>query len=135
MKNLFGLIPDPFRPWWHGPKNSRIARSIVDVNKVYHALFNVYGICEALNTLGVPHSEGRFETSLAYRYNIVEDLGLLVFGRDLVSLDAILLSLNDHLMLQEPNRMALDIAEQEFGSYDRDVLKESKMKVGGWLPR
>jgi len=135
MKNLFGLIPDPLRPWWHGPKNSRIARSIVDVNKVYRALFNVYGVCEALNTLAVPSSEGRFGSIYAGRYNIVEGLGLVAFGRDLMSLDAILLSLNDHLMLQETNRMALEIAEQEFGSYDRDVLKESKMKVGNWLPR
>ena len=133
IKNLFGLIPDPLRPWWHGPKHSRIAQSIVDVNKVYRALFNVYGICEALNTLAVPHSEGRFETIYVGRYNIVEGLGLVAFGRDLVSLDAILLSLNDQshgaLKLQE----TIEIAEQEFGSYDRDLLKESKIKVGRWL--
>ena len=133
IKNLFGLIPDPLRAWWHGPKNSRIAQSIVDVNKVYRALFNVYGICEALNTLAVPHSEGRFEVMNVGRYNIVEGLGLLAFGRDLVSLDAILLSLNDQshgaLKLQE----IIEFAEQEFGSYDRGVLKESKMKVGRWL--
>jgi hypothetical protein len=54
MKNLFGMIPDPIRSWWHGPKNSRIATSIVDTNKVYHSLFNVYGICEALNITAVP---------------------------------------------------------------------------------
>jgi len=135
MKNLFGLIADPFRPWWHGPKNSRIARSIVDINKVYRALFNVYGICEALNTLAVPSSEGRFETFYGGRFSIVEGVGLLAFGRDLVSLDAILLSLTDHLKLQETNRLALDLAEQEFGSYDRNVLKEAKMKVGSWIPR
>jgi len=135
LKNLFGLIADPLRPWWHGPKNSRIARSIVDVNKVYRALFNVYGVCEALNTLAVPNAEGSFEAIYAGRYNIVEGLGLVAFGRDLVSLDAILLNLNDHLMLQETNRLALEVAEQEFGAYDRDVVKEAKMKVGNWIPR
>jgi len=135
MKNLFGLIADPLRCWWHGPKNSRIARSIVDVSKVYRALFNVYGVCEALNTLAVPSSEGGFEAIYAGRYNIVEGLGLVAFGRDLVSLDAILLNLNDHLMLQETNRMALEVAEREFGAYDRDLLEEAKMKVGNWIPR
>lgn len=135
LKNMFGLIPDPLRPWWHGPKNSRIARSIIDVNKVYHALFNVYGVCEALNTLAVPSSEGRLEDFFTGRYNIVEGVGLVAFGRDLVSLDAILLNLNDHLTLQANTRLALEVAEQEFGSYDRDVLKESKMKVGNWIPR
>jgi len=42
LKNLFGMIVDPMRPWWHSRNNSRIARSIVDVNKVYVSLFNVY---------------------------------------------------------------------------------------------
>ncbi len=135
LKNLFGLIADPLRPWWHGPKNSRIARSIVDVNKLYRALFNVYGVCEALNSLAVPHAEGRFEAIYVGRYNVVEGLGLVAFGRDLVSLDAILLNLCDHLMLQETNRMALEVAEQEFGAYDRDVVKEAKVKVGNWIPR
>ena len=135
MKNLFGLIADPFRAWWHGPKNSRIAQSIVDINKVYRALFNVYGICEAMNTLAVPSSKGKFETFYGGRFSIVESVGLLVFGRDLVSLDAILLNLTDHSKLQETNRLALDLAEQEFGSYDRNVLKDAKMKVGNWIPR
>ncbi len=135
MKNLFGLIADPFRAWWHGPGNTRIARSIVDINKVYRALFNVYGICEALNTLAVPSSEGRFETFYGGKFNIVENVGFLAFGRDLVSLDAILLSLTDHLELQETNSLALDLAEQEFGSYNRNMLKEAKVKVGSWIPR
>lgn len=50
MKNLFGLIPDPLRAWWHGPRDRWLGRSIVDINKVYHSLFKVYGICEASDT-------------------------------------------------------------------------------------
>jgi uncharacterized protein (DUF362 family) len=135
MKNLFGMIPDPIRSWWHGPKNSRIATSIVDINKVYHSLFNVYGICEALNTTAVPHPEGKFEGMYTGKYNIIEGLGVVAFGRDLVSLDAILLNLTEGLILQsaESNRAPIDMAEEEFGAYNRDVLKESKMKVGNWL--
>lgn len=136
MKNLFGMIPDPARPWWHGPNNSRIATSIVDINKVYHSLFNVYGICEALNTTAVPHPKGKFPLLLPrMKYNIIEGLGVVAFGRDLVSLDAILLNLTDQSILQsaESNRAPIDMAEEEFGAYNRDVLKESKMKVGNWL--
>jgi uncharacterized protein (DUF362 family) len=135
MKNLFGMIPDPLRPWWHGPNNSRIATSIVDTNKVYHSLFNVYGICEALYTTAVPHPEGKFEGTYTGKYNIVEGFGVMAFGRDLVSLDAILLNLTDQSILQsaEVNRAPIDMAEEEFGAYDREALKESKMKVGNWL--
>jgi len=135
MKNLFGMIPDPLRPWWHGPKNSRIATSIVDVNKVYHSLFNVYGICEALYTTAVPHPEGKFEGTYSGKYNVGEGLGVAAFGRDLVSLDAILLNLTDQWMLQnaEVNRMPIEMAQEEFGAYDKEVLQESKMKVGRWL--
>jgi len=135
MKNLFGLIPDPLRPWWHGPKNSRIATSIVDVNKVYHSLFKVYGICEALYTTAVPHPEGNFKGTYSGKYNVVGGLGVVAFGRDLVSLDAILLNLTNQLILQsaEVNRMPIEIAQEEFGAYDREALKESKMKVGNWL--
>jgi uncharacterized protein (DUF362 family) len=135
MKNLFGMIPDPLRSWWHGPNNSRIAMSIVDTNKVYYSLFNVYGICEAMNTTAVPHPEGKFEGTYTGKYNVVEGFGVMAFGRDLVSLDAILLNLTDQSILQsaEVNRAPIDMAEEEFGGYDREALKESKIKVGNWL--
>jgi uncharacterized protein (DUF362 family) len=135
IKNLFGMIPDPLRSWWHGPNNSRIATSIVDTNKVYHSLFNVYGICEVMNTTAVPHPEGKFEGTYTGKYNVVDGFGVMAFGRDLVSLDAILLNLTDQSILQsaEVNRTPIDMAEEEFGAYDREVLKESKMKVGNWL--
>ncbi len=95
MKNMFGMILDPMRPWWHGPQNSRIASSIVDVNKVYHSLFNVYGICEALNTTAVPHPKGKFQGTYMGRYDVVEGFGVVALGRDLVSLDSILLHLTE----------------------------------------
>ncbi len=136
MKNLFGMIPDPLRPWWHGPENSTIAESIVDINKVYHSLFNVYGICEALNTTAVVHPEGKFEGVYSGKYNIVEGLGVVVFGRDLVSLDATLLSLTDpsiRRIVDSANRAPIDMAEEEFGAYDREAIQEAKMRVGNWL--
>ena len=133
MKNLFGMISDPHRSWWHGPNNSRIATSIVDVNKVYRSLFNVYGLCEALNYTAVPHAEGEFEGIYGGKYNIVEDLGVVAFGRDLVSFDAILCNLAERSRLRKTIDRTIDVAKEEFGAHDREALEESKMKVGHWL--
>ncbi len=129
MKNIFGMIPDPLRPWWHGTKDVLLSKSIIDINKIYHALFNVYGICEALYTRSVPHSKGKFVDQYSgLRYSIIEDLGFISFGRDLVSLDAILgnlagfdpKSFNDYI----------NLAEKEFGPYDKEAFNESKLKLG-----
>jgi uncharacterized protein (DUF362 family) len=135
IKNLFGMIPDPLKSWWHGPKNTRIAASIVDINKIYHSLFKMYGICEALYTRAVPHPEGKFEGTYSGKYNIIKNRGVVAFGRDLVSLDALLLNLTDQLIIQstETSRAPIDKAEEEFGTYDRAILQESKLKVGNWL--
>jgi len=134
LKNLFGLIPDPLRPWWHGPKNSRLAESIVDVNKVYHSLFDVYGICEAMKTMGVLHPEGEFQSLFSNRprFNIVEDLRFVAFGRDLVSLDAITCNLAGFDL--RAFAAHIDMAEEEgLGAYDLVAIEESKTKVGDWL--
>jgi uncharacterized protein (DUF362 family) len=135
MKNLFGLIPDPLRSLWHGPKNSRIASSIVDFNKVYQSLFNVYGICESLYTAAFPHPEGMFEGIYTGKYNVDEGLGVVVFGRDLVSLDSLLLNLMDKRTTQsvKVNVEPIAMAEEEFGVYDGGDLKELREKVGNWL--
>jgi len=135
IKNIFGMIPDPVRSWWHGHNDSRIATSIIDINKIYHSLFNVYGICEALNATSFSHPEGKFEDVFMGKYNIRENLGVIAFGRHLVSLDAILLNLTDQWIkdVTEVNRKPIDIAQEEFGAYDRKDLKESKLKVEDWL--
>lgn len=136
LKNMFGMIPDPIRSWWHGPKSLRIASSILDINKVYHSLFNVYGICEALKTTAFHHPEGEYRSKiLGYDYNIVKDLGVVVFSRNLASLDAILLSLMEGSIYvsDEVNRKPIMLALKEFGAIDEEILKEAKMKVGNWL--
>lgn len=135
FKNLFGLIPDPLRPWWHGPKNSRIDQSIVDINKVYHAIFNVFGICEALNTTAYVDPDGKFEGLYSGKYSLSEGLGAVIFGRDLVSLDAILLNLSDpsKRWAARFNRTSIELAQEEFGAIDREAVKEAKVKMGCWL--
>lgn len=135
MKNIFGMIPDPLRPWWHGPNNSRIASSIIDINKVYHSLFNVYGIVEALNTTAVPDPKGKFKGTYIGNYNIIDGFGVVAFGRNLLSLDALLLGLTNQwiLVVNKINRAPIDMAEEEFGAYDRESIEEAKTKVGSWL--
>jgi len=48
LKNMFGLIPDPIRCWWHGPKNSRMNPNVIGVNKLYGSLFDIVGVHEFL---------------------------------------------------------------------------------------
>ncbi|MEE8570602.1 MAG: hypothetical protein V3S97_06390 [Candidatus Bathyarchaeia archaeon] len=137
LKNMFGMIPDPIRSWWHGPKSLRTASSILDINKVYHSLFNVYGICEALKNTAFHDPEGEYKSRFLSDvvYNVVKDLGIIVFGRNLASLDAILLRLTEGSIVvsDEVNRKPIKLALEEFGAIDEEVLKEAKMMVGDWL--
>jgi uncharacterized protein (DUF362 family) len=132
FKNQFGLYPDPLRPWWHGQKNSRIVKSIIDINKVYHALFNVYGICEALNTNTYLDPDGEYLGIYCGRYRLSKGLGTIIFSRDLVSLDAILLNLSDpsKRWIAALNRTIIDQAQEEFGEIDEEAVKGAKLEIG-----
>ena len=129
------MIPDPLRPWWHGPNGSKIVQSIVDINKVYHSLFNVYGICEALYTSAYIHPDGQFEGVYTGKYNLAEGSGVIVCGRDLVSIDAILLDLSDpsKRWIADFNRASIELAKDEFGSVDRKAIIESKQELQNWI--
>ena len=132
LKNIFGMIPDPLRPWWHGTKDVLLPRSIIGINKIYHSLFNVYGICEALNTRSFFHPEGNFKDEYSgLKYKIIEDQGFISFGRDLISLDVILGNLGGY----DPKSFYpyINLAEKELGNYDNEALKESKLKLDSWL--
>ena len=136
MKNLFGMIPDPLRPFWHGPKNSTITQSIIDINKIYHSLFNVFGICEALYTLPLLHPEGKYEGIYSGRYDIYEGTGFIALGRNLAALDALLLYLTDPSIrsIAGLNRDPVYLAEEELGlAIDKDAFEKAKAKVGNWI--
>ena len=129
MKNLFGMIPDPVRAWYHGPKNQRFANAILDITKIYASLFNVYGICEALKTRAIKASEGEYGVS-TFRYNVANNLGIIAYGRHPVSLDAILC---DILGFDFKDAPYLQLAEKDFGSYDNTHIKEAINKVNNWF--
>lgn len=129
LKNIFGLIPDPLRAWWHGPKNERFDRSVTDINKIYASLFNVYGICEALRYTAVSHPEGKFGEP-RMKFNVAKDLGILSFGRHLVSVDAILFSL---LGLDPQKIKYIKLGEDVFGAFDRSDVETVKSSAGDWF--
>ena len=122
MKNLFGLIPDPLRSWWHGPNDEWLGSSIVDINKIYAALFKVYGVCEALRYATVSDSKGEVEVPWG-SYSIAKDLGVIAFGRNLISLDAILCG----LIGVDPERVSyIKLGEEVFGFYNRRHVEKAK---------
>lgn len=130
MKNLFGLIPDPLRSWWHGASDKWLGRSIVDINKVYAGLFKVYGICEAIRYGTVDRAEGEVKVPWG-SYDIVEDLGVLAIGRHLVSLDAILCA----LIGVDPDRVSyLKLGEKAFGAYNRRHVEAARSASVDWFP-
>ncbi|RLI08380.1 hypothetical protein DRO42_06455 [Candidatus Bathyarchaeota archaeon] len=130
MKNLFGLIPDPLRSWWHGPGDSRLGRSIVDINKIYAALFNIHGICEAIRGATVSNPEGEVKVPWG-AYSIVRNLGVVALGRPLLPLDAVLCG----LIGVDPEKVSyLRLGEEVFGTYDRGLLAEAKAAAAEWFP-
>jgi len=48
LKNLFGMIPTPWRRKYHGENEELLTQSILDINKIYNSLFDVVGIIEGV---------------------------------------------------------------------------------------
>ena len=136
LKNQFGMLPEPARSWWHGTGESRYLASFIDINKVYHSLFNMYGICEAFSSLSVPHDEGDYDLQMPpMRYNILEGKGFVAFGGNLVELDTILLGLTEGLILQDEktNRQPIQLAQDVFGAVNENYVTEAKQMANGWV--
>lgn len=136
MKNLFGMIPDPLRPWWHGIGNRMIAQSILDINKVYHSIFNMFGICEALKGIAYTHPHGVHQGIYSGKYNISKGKGVIVFGSNLVELDSILLGITDpsqRNIVKDINQIPIFLAQDEFGVVDGKLITEAADKVKEWI--
>jgi len=129
LKNLFGLIPDPLRAWWHGPGNSRFDDSVIGINKVYASTFNVYGICEALLSTAVPDPNGAHGT-LSPKYRVEENLGVVALGRDMVSLDAVLCGMLGY-DLSEASYLT---RAEELGTLSTSLVDEAKADSTIWFP-
>ena len=128
LKNMFGLIPDPIRCWWHGPNNKRFNQSIIDINKLYSTYFNILGIHESLGKTPVNHPEGAI-TVPGFKYNIHEGLNTVAVGTDRVELDTIMAGLASFPL---PELEYLPLSDGILGKYTEEYY--SQAKALDWLP-
>jgi uncharacterized protein (DUF362 family) len=91
-KNIFGLIPDLVQPGgrgsYHGKKDRKLPRNIIDINKIYRANFNVVGIVEGVRSLTGFINRGSHHSMFGYDYEVHRNRGLMYFGTDPLWLDA-----------------------------------------------
>lgn len=112
VKNFFGMIPDPSRGRYHGKKNSRLNRSIVDIYKVYDSLFNIKGVVEAVFTASVVQQTGKT--------TIHENPGFASGSKNPLELDAFVTA----LVRKDPQGVGhLKLAAQVFGKWDDENIK------------
>lgn len=130
MKNMFGMIPDPLRAWWHGPGDKHLAASIIDVNKIYASLFNLYGICEAIRYAIVANPQGKVKAPWG-NYDIAENLGVIAMGRSLMQLDAVLCGL---IKVNPDNVAYISQGEKIFGNVDKAQVEAAKVEAKQWFP-
>ena len=136
LKNMFGLIPDPMRSWWHGRNSSRIASSIVDINKIYNSVFNVLGMCASIKKTAVKDSSGEYAAEYTGNYSIVDGFGFIAVSRDQVYLDSTMFALTDEIAEydQSTNVKPIELAEKErLGIFNREDKANVKNKLGQWI--
>ncbi len=92
---------------------ARLAKSVLDINKVYGALFDLVGVFEA--------PRGDWST-------FTRDVGV---SRGMAQLDAIL----NHLSGYDPKLAAyISSGNGVFGVFNSELLKEAEIQLGGWFP-
>ena len=122
LKNMFGFIPDPIRCWWHGPKNSRMVKSIIDINKLYTTFFNVLGVQESLGLTPRSNKEGSFgDASLSY--DLVEGSKLVCAGMDLIEVDTLMAGVGSFSLVELEY---LDKANGVLGRYRPELVEQVK---------
>lgn len=119
MKNLFGLIPDPSRGYYHGSADSGLSRSITDINEVYHALFPVCGFTEAIYSTRFFNSAATDGTIDIGKGKVIENLGVIVAGKHPVALDACTIKL---LGFDYNERHFIEMGSEIFGQVDEKAF-------------
>jgi uncharacterized protein (DUF362 family) len=118
LKNLFGMIPGPGRMRYHGKKDSLLAQSIVDINKIYRSVFIVKGMVDAVLTASLNR-----EPKDAINPMTVKNKGLLLGSNDCVKLDAFVAAAEG----KNPSEIEyLKLAATHFGCWDKTVLDQAK---------
>lgn len=130
IKNMFGLIPDPLRAWWHGPDNSRLDQSIVDITKLYASYFRLYGVNEAVKTLVASDPEGEVKVPWG-RYSVKPGHGLVTHGPNLLELDAVTCGLID----VDPGKVGyLQRGSEVFKPYSVEDVEKAETLRSRYLP-
>jgi uncharacterized protein (DUF362 family) len=108
LKNLFGLIPGPSRGKYHGTDHTFLNQNIVDINKIYHSLFAVKGVIEAVHSMVLWEEE-------AAGAQVLPGFGCAMASEDVVTLDAYATTLAG----RAPQSVGhLLLAAQTFGAWD-----------------
>ncbi len=123
-KNLFGLIPDPKRsPRYHDHEKKILSYAILDMNKIYCALFKCVFINEGIFTaIDGPSPE---------QARLKENLNLIVGGNNALDVDLV----TAKLVGIDPNDISdklLHPVEKVFGS-DKGVLSKIPQNFVGKL--
>jgi uncharacterized protein (DUF362 family) len=118
MKNLFGMIPGPGRAKYHGGADCHLAQTIVDMNKVYHSIFDVVGMVDGVLTA----SQGKTPEE-AMKPQTVKNKGILLGSRDCVTLDAVVAAMEG----RDPAKIEyIRLAAETFGDWDEAALAEAR---------
>jgi len=114
-KNLFGLIPDPKRsPKYHDPEKKILPHAILDMNKIYHALFKSIFINEGIFTAidGPSPEKGRLK----------ENFNLIVGGNNSIDVDLVtakLVGIDPKVLLEKQ----LNPSKEVFG-FNSEILEQ-----------
>ncbi len=113
VKNFFGMIPGPGRGKYHGKQHSRLNQSIVDIYKVYDALFHVSGVVEAVLTASL-----RVEDTMEWETR--ENPGFVSASNEPLDLDAFVSA----LLGTDPHSVGyLELAAGVFGAWSEASIK------------
>ncbi|MFX1368497.1 MAG: DUF362 domain-containing protein [Promethearchaeota archaeon] len=112
-KNLFGLIPSPWRGKYHGIDDQLLCQHIVDINKVYHSLFDVKNIIEGIFTTA--ETTDNFLDPVIHR-----DMKLIWGSPNSLDLDALV---STQLGLGPNEVDYLRYAEGRIGSWDKKSIE------------
>jgi uncharacterized protein (DUF362 family) len=82
IKNLFGMIPTPYRGKFHGTNDVKLNDSIMDITKICQTLFDLRGVVEAV------FSTSTFDEFLMMG-EIFNDLGFVWGSNDVFELDTV----------------------------------------------
>ncbi len=124
LKNLFGMIPGPGRSKYHGENDAKLSQGIVDINKVYHSVFTVKGMVDAVHTASI----GRTPEE-AIKPRTAKDRGILLGSENCVKLDAFVATLEG----RDPEKIGyMKLASTVFGGWDAtdiDAAKRSGVSI------